>query len=108
MGQLLRGGDVRWRTPDRAEFASLTPEAFRATWEPLLKSGPIEVQIYADIGDAQVTALVRKTFGVLSQRTDAPADAANQKRAFPAHNDAQLQLRIKRHKEPTTDDIARQ
>src|SRR3546814_2950541 len=31
MGQLLRGGDVRWRTPDRAEIAPLTPEAFRAT-----------------------------------------------------------------------------
>src|SRR3546814_3741892 len=61
MGQLLRGGDVRWRTPDRAEIAALTPEAFRATWEPLLKSGPLEVQIYGDIGAEQAIALVGKT-----------------------------------------------
>src|SRR3546814_11206351 len=64
MGQLLRGGDVRWRTPDRAEIAALTPEAFRATREPLLKSGPIEVQIYGDIVAEQAIALVGKTFEI--------------------------------------------
>src|SRR3546814_6474380 len=95
MGQLLRGGDVRWRTPDRAEIAALTPEAFRATWEPLLKSGPIEVQLYGDIGAEQAIALVGKTFGALPPRKDAPVDPANVKPAFPAHNEAPLVLRHK-------------
>lgn len=85
MGGLLRNGDVRWRTPDRKEIMALTPEAFRATWEPLLKSGPIEVQIYGDIEAERAIALVGKTFGALPPRTDVPVDPANLKTAFPAH-----------------------
>src|SRR3546814_14917092 len=103
MGQLLRGGDVRWRTPDRAEIAALTPEAFRATWEPLLKSGPIEVQIYGDIGAEQAIALVGKTFGALPPRKDAHVDPADVKTEFPAHNEDTLVVWAKGAKDQERD-----
>ncbi|MGE4411818.1 MAG: insulinase family protein, partial [Sphingobium sp.] len=46
---LLRGKDMRFHTPDKAEIAALTPAQFRAFWEPILASGPIEVQIFGDV-----------------------------------------------------------
>lgn len=90
---LLRNGDVRWRTPDRKEIMALTPEAFRATWEPLLKSGPIEVQIYGDINAERAISLVAKSFGALPARSNAPVDPANLKTAFPAHVEKPVLLR---------------
>lgn len=93
LGGLLRNGDVRWRTPDRKEIMALTPEAFRATWEPLLKSGPIEVQIYGDIDAERAISLVGKTFGALPPREETPADPANLKTAFPVHVEMPVVLR---------------
>ncbi|MCF8709731.1 M16 family metallopeptidase [Rhizorhapis sp. SPR117] len=93
LGQLLRNGDVRWRTPSKEEIAALTPEAFRATWEPLLKSGPIEVQIYGDIDADQAIKLVGQTFGALPPREDVPVNPAYVKTTFPAHNDAPVVMR---------------
>jgi zinc protease len=93
LGQLLRNGDVRWRTPSKEEIVALTPEAFRATWEPLLKSGPIEVQIYGDIDADQAIKLVGQTFGALPPREDVPVNPAYVKTAFPAHNDAPVVMR---------------
>lgn len=93
MTAMLRDGDVRWRTPSRAEISALTPEAFRSTWEPILNSGPIEVQIYGDIDAERAIALVGKTFGALPPRKDVPVDPVNLKTAFPAHTAKPVVLR---------------
>lgn len=68
LGGLLRGGDARWTTPTRADIEGLTPEAFRALWEPLLKSGPIEVMIFGDISADEAVAATAKSFGALKKR----------------------------------------
>lgn len=90
---MLRDGDVRWRTPSRAEISALTPEAFRAAWEPILKSGPIEVQIFGDIDAERAVALVGKTFGAMPPHKDMAVDPANLKTGFPAHVETPVVLR---------------
>ena len=80
---LLHAGDPRWGTPDRETIGALTPESFRATWEPLLATGPIEVQVFGDVpADAAVKA-VAATFGALKPRP--AATMANAPVNFPAH-----------------------
>jgi zinc protease len=61
----LRGDDPRWRSPSREAIAALTPASFRAFWEPLLRSGPIEVQIFGDLGSVDIDALLTATLGSL-------------------------------------------
>lgn len=89
---LLRDKDVRYRTPDKAEIAALTPEAFRATWEPVLKEGPIEVQVFGDVNADAAIADVAATFGALPPRRDAPVPPVNQQLRFPAHDARPLLL----------------
>ncbi len=68
LGGLLRGGDKRWVAPSKAEIEALTPKSFRALWEPLLKTGPIEVLIFGDVpADAAIKA-VAESFGALPKR----------------------------------------
>lgn len=85
LGWLLRNKDVRFRTPSRSEIEALTPEAFRATWEPLLASGPIEVQIFGQVNPNEAIEAVAATFGALPPRPDAAVPAANKVMQFPAH-----------------------
>ncbi len=75
--QLLHGGDPRWATPDRQQIAALTPAAFRALWEPLLQTGPVEVAIFGDIDPEKAIAAAAATFGALPRRTDAPVVSPN-------------------------------
>lgn len=82
---LIHAKDVRYRTPDRAEIAALTPQAFRATWEPILASGPIEVQIFGQVKADDAIAEVAATFGALPARPNKPVPAANLQMRFPAH-----------------------
>lgn len=81
---LLHDKDVRFRTPSRAEIEALTPEAFRATWEPLLASGPIEVQIFGQVKPDDAIQAVAATFGALPPRSEQPVPAANKVMRFPA------------------------
>lgn len=90
----LRGDDPRWRSPTREEIAALTPASFRAFWEPLLKSGPIEVQIFGDLGTVDIDALLAATLGSLTP-TAAPGGDAPRQIGFPAANSAP---RIVRHR----------
>ena len=96
---LLRDKDVRFRTPTRAEIDALTPQAFRAAWEPLLASGPIEVQIFGQVKAEEAIATVAATFGALPARPDAPVPAANKAMRFPAHVETPVVLRHKGDKE---------
>lgn len=65
---LFKGGDRRWTSPTRAEVEALTPRAFRKLWEPLLKSGPIEVLVFGDVSNADAEAAVAASFGALKRR----------------------------------------
>jgi zinc protease len=79
---LLKSRDPRFKTPTPAEIAATTPEGFRAVWEPLLASGPVEVDLFGDFDKAKAIAALEKTFGALKPRPAAPAPAYAP--AFPA------------------------
>ena len=99
LGWLLHDKDVRFRTPSLAEINALTPQAFRATWEPILASGPIEVQIFGQVKPDDAIAAVAQTLGALPPRTDTPVPAANLAMRFPAHVETPIVLRHKGDKE---------
>lgn len=65
---LLYSNDRRFAPPQRAEIDRLTPAAFRAFWEPQLRQGPIEVQVFGDIGTVDLEAMLLETFGALRPR----------------------------------------
>lgn len=83
---LLHDNDPRWGTPTRAEIEALTPEAFRALWQPLLASGPIEVQIYGAFDSEAAIQAMARTFGALKPRK--VSKIAPPPVRFPAHNSA--------------------
>ena len=68
LGIYLRGGDKRWATPEKADAEALTPEAFRAFWEPVLATGPIELSIFGDFDPEAVKPVLLETFGALPVR----------------------------------------
>lgn len=74
---LLHGGDARWTTPDRAQIEALTPKAFKALWQPLLASGPIEVMVFGDVPWDQTEQALTATFGALPKRSTGKILAAS-------------------------------
>lgn len=87
---LIRDGDPRFAQPNPAELAKATPEGFRRVWEPLLRQGPIEVEVFGDFPREAGIAALERSFGALPMRVNqAPAPAATH---VPAHNDAPLTL----------------
>ncbi|RJF90395.1 M16 family metallopeptidase [Sphingomonas cavernae] len=83
---LVRGGDPRWATPSRQEVDALTPAGFRKLWEPILASGPIEVQIFGDFEADQAIEAARATFGAMKARKPAAIEPANAVTGVPPHN----------------------
>ncbi len=69
LASLLHGGDKRWETPSREVIESLNPQAFRQFWEPLLKTGPIEVLVFGDIAADDAVNAVAASFGALKRRS---------------------------------------
>ena len=65
---LLHGGDPRWTQPSRPQIDGLTPQAFRALWEPLLRTGPVELLIFGDVEADKAIAAALATFGALPPR----------------------------------------
>lgn len=96
---LLHDKDVRFRTPSPEEIRKLTPDAFRATWEPLLASGPIEVQIFGQVNADEAIQAVAATFGALPPRPDKPVPAVSKVMRFPAHVETPVTLRHQGDKE---------
>ncbi|TPG14467.1 M16 family metallopeptidase [Sphingomonas oligophenolica] len=80
---LLHAGDPRWTTPDQEAIDALTPASFRALWEPLLASGPIEVDVFGDVKPDAVIAAVAKSFGAIPPRIAATGPVPPVR--FPAH-----------------------
>lgn len=84
--KLLHAGDARWGVPPREAVEKLDAKAFRAFWEPILRTGPIEVQVYGDVkADAAIQA-VAASLGALKPRKPAAATAPAPQ--FPAHQAA--------------------
>lgn len=81
---LVTGKDPRFATPDPAALKDVTPEGFRAVWEPLLKQGPIEVLVFGEFDQPTVIEQLRKTFGALPPREPIAADVAARVPAFAA------------------------
>ena len=77
MPELLHGGDMRWATPSREEIAALDARTFRAFWEPILASGPIELMIFGDTTADKAIEAARATFGALKPREPSPVVAAS-------------------------------
>jgi zinc protease len=76
----LHGGDPRWTFPSLEQVQAMTPASFRALWEPLLKTGPVEVSVFGDVDADKAIAAVAATFGALPPRQPAvvtPASATS-------------------------------
>ncbi|MFA5989035.1 MAG: insulinase family protein [Sphingomonas sp.] len=80
---LLHDGDPRWLTPTEKQIAATTPAQFRALWEPLLKSGPIEVQLFGNFELEEGVSVVANSIGALPPRREITAPAPPVR--FPAH-----------------------
>jgi len=63
-----RGKDPRFRTPSPAEIEATTPEGFQQVWQRVLKSGPIEVQIFGDFDKVAAVSALQRSFGALAPR----------------------------------------
>ncbi len=76
---LIYSGDRRFAPPTRAEVEALTPAGFRAFWEPLMRQGPIEVQIFGDLANVDLEAALLSSFGSMAARRPAgvPAGASD-------------------------------
>ena len=61
--QPLHSGDARFAFPTRAEAKAVTPEAFRAFWQPLFASGVRKVLIIGDVDTDAAIEAARQTFG---------------------------------------------
>ncbi|WP_230278864.1 pitrilysin family protein [Croceicoccus sp. Ery15] len=70
---LLRGEDPRFKSPTPAELEAVSAEEFKATWAPVLASGPVQVEIFGDFDRAAGIAALEKTFGALAPREPAAA-----------------------------------
>jgi zinc protease len=68
---LLHGKDPRWMPPTKTQIEALTPKAFRSLWEPLLKTGPIEVMVFGDVTKDEAEAAVAASFGAMKARAAA-------------------------------------
>lgn len=73
---LVTGGDQRFATPDPAALNAITPEGFRAVWEPLLRQGPVEVLVFGEFDQPAIVEQLRLTFGALPPREPIAADVA--------------------------------
>lgn len=87
---LLKDGDPRYAQPNPAELERATPEGFRRVWEPLLRQGPIEVDLFGDFNREEAIAALERTFGALPPR-DQPPETGFAPR-IPAHNEQPLVL----------------
>lgn len=76
---LIYDGDRRFIPPTRSEVSGLTAAAFRRFWEPIMRQGPIEIQIFGDISRVDLEQALLDSFGSMAPRRAAivPAGADN-------------------------------
>ena len=90
---LQRDKDPRFHTATPQELDAVTPAGFRQVWQPILASGPIEVQVFGDFDRDRVIAALSRTFGALKDRTGQPVVQAPASAAFPTGGAAPVVLR---------------
>ena len=73
---LEHGRDPRYATATPDELAAATPEGFRKAWEPILRHGPIEVEVFGDVSRSAAIDALRRSFGALPPRGALPAAVA--------------------------------
>ena len=88
--RLLHNGDARWGIPPRATIEGTTPASFRKFWEPILASGPIEIEVFGDMDAEATVKAVAATFGALKPRLASKAPLAPV--VFPAHVETPVTL----------------
>ena len=88
----LSGSDPRFATPDPAQLAAATPEGMQKVWEPLLRRGPVEVDVFGDIDVDAAVAAISKTFGALPPREPIPAAELARGIGFPKGGGAPVVL----------------
>jgi zinc protease len=103
---LANGKDPRWKTPAPAEVKALTPKAFRAFWEPLLVSGPVEVLLFGDFKREDAVKALEGSLGAIKKRSSAPIPAGADSTSFPAGNQTPLRLTHKGPKDQAAAVIA--
>ena len=81
--RLLRDGDPRWGVPTQEQIQTLNAGDFRKLWQPLLATGPIEVDVFGDVKADEAIAAIAKSFGALKPRV--ADDAVPAPVRFPAH-----------------------
>ncbi len=86
MEWLLSDRDPRYATPTPAELDKATVEGFRKVWQPLLKQGPVEVDVFGDLDPDKTVAALNRTFGALAPRQPIPPAALAREIKFPAPN----------------------
>ncbi|MDZ4275631.1 MAG: insulinase family protein [Erythrobacter sp.] len=84
---LVTGGDQRFATPSPEALRGVTPEGFRAVWEPLLKQGPVEVLVFGEFDQPAVIEQLRLTFGALPPRDPIAPDVAARVPSFAVAGD---------------------
>ncbi len=92
---LLHAGDPRWGAPSKAQIEATTPQSFRALWEPILQSGPIEVSVFGDVKADDAIAAVARSLGALPSRPASKTAPAVVR--FPKHAAAPV---VRNHKGP--------
>ncbi len=65
---LIRDRDPRFAQPTPDDLAKATPAGFRRVWEPLLRQGPIEVDLFGDFNRDDAIAALARSFGALPVR----------------------------------------
>ncbi len=89
---LIRSKDTRWQTPNPQTIARLTPQSFKAFWQPLLAQGPVEVSIFGDFERAAAIKALEETFGAMKPRANTPSKPQALQLKFPAPTAAPLRL----------------
>ncbi len=67
--RLLFGKDSRFLTPTMEQFATVDTVQVKATMEPLLKNGAMEVTLVGDFSVEDVLPILTRTFGAMPRRS---------------------------------------
>jgi zinc protease len=86
----MSGNDPRWKVPTPEDVRKLDAKSFRAFWEPLLKTGPVEILLFGDFETAEAAEALRTTIGAMKPRAAALVSAKASLVAFPAANSRPL------------------
>jgi len=95
---LLRAKDPRWKTPNPKDADRASNRDVRKFWEPLLKSGSVEVILMGDFKRDDAVKALGETFGAMKPRQPSRAILAASRLNFPTPNKSPV---LRTHKGPT-------